>query len=81
MRNYLTLKPNNTSDNGKLNCSLKSEYQRLLNIQELSEWLNCSSKTIYNWVYRAEIPYRKIGRRLLRFDRREIEQWLAEGRC
>ena len=51
--------------------------KRLLNITELSGYLNLKIASIYDLVYRKQIPYTKIGNRL-RFDTMLIENWIRE---
>lgn len=50
----------------------------LLNIEEISGYLGVSKQTIYDWVYKKEIPYHKVGR-LLRFDLNEINEWIRRA--
>ena len=49
---------------------------KLLNIKELSEYLpdKPTVGTIYQWVSKRMIPYKKIGKRVL-FDIVEIDKW------
>ena len=60
--------------------------ERLLKIREVSELLQISPKTIYNWVHYGYIPYFKVyGQRgttkaAIRFRQSEIEQWLKRRR-
>jgi len=49
--------------------------KRLLNINELAEYINIKVKTVYDLVYRKRIPYTKIGR-CLRFDIGLIDEWI-----
>jgi excisionase family DNA binding protein len=51
--------------------------ERLFNIEKLSELLDVKKKTIYDWVYKKQIPYYKAGR-LLRFDYDDIQRWLTK---
>ena len=51
--------------------------KRFLNIKELSEYVGIAEGTIYVWVCHKKIPYVKVGR-LVKFDLRKIETWLAE---
>ena len=51
--------------------------KRYLSIKELSEYLGLTVKTLYVWVCHKRIPYFKLGR-LVKFDLREIEDWMAE---
>lgn len=52
--------------------------KRYLTIDELSELLSIPRNTIYAKTSRREIPFTKVGRRLL-FDREEIENWLSSA--
>jgi excisionase family DNA binding protein len=64
--------------------------ERLMKINEVSEWLQISPKTIYNWVHYGYIPHFKVyGQRRarkssVRFRQSDIERWLGrrkqEGR-
>lgn len=48
----------------------------LLTIRDLSIQLQIKTSTLYAWAAQGKIPSRKIHG-LLRFDREEIQQWLA----
>lgn len=49
----------------------------LLTIQELSQILKISKKTIYGWVHDNYVPYMKLGG-AVRFDEKQIATWLAK---
>ena len=51
-------------------------FEKLWTVEELSEYLKVSVKTIYDWVHKKTIPFQKINR-LLRFRPSEIEKWLS----
>jgi excisionase family DNA binding protein len=51
----------------------------LLNVNDVSEWLQVKRSTIYLWAEQGTIPHVKLGR-LLRFDSDEIEAWLQNHR-
>lgn len=53
---------------------------RLLSIQEVAEYLGVSPRTVQAWCQGNKIPHYKIGGRLRRFDKREIDQWLERKR-
>ena len=53
--------------------------QRYLSPQELSQYLNLSIQTIYEWTSQKKIPYIKLGR-LVRFDRLEIDELMRTKR-
>ena len=48
----------------------------LLTIRDLSKQLQIKTSTLYAWAAQGKIPSRKIHG-LLRFDAKEIQQWLA----
>ena len=47
-----------------------------MTIQELAAFTGLSIQTLYKMVNQRRIPYVKVGR-LLRFDSRLIDDWLA----
>jgi excisionase family DNA binding protein len=53
--------------------------QQLMTPAQLAEYLQIEVNTLYVWVSRRRIPYRKIGH-LLRFDLDEIKDWTATPR-
>ena len=44
--------------------------------KSLAEFLNVPVDTLYCWVSRREIPHTRVGARVVRFRRDEIERWL-----
>ena len=52
---------------------------RLMNIDELADYLRLKKQTIYNWLNQRKISGIKVGG-VWRFDRREIEAWLKSRR-
>jgi excisionase family DNA binding protein len=56
--------------------------QRYLNTKQAAEYLGIGGDgkavaVLYQWVHRGKIPYIKVGR-LLRFDKQQLDQWMAE---
>ncbi|MCM8791625.1 MAG: helix-turn-helix domain-containing protein [Candidatus Omnitrophica bacterium] len=49
--------------------------KRLMNIDELANYLRLRKQTIYNWLYQKKISGFKVGG-VWRFDKREIDAWL-----
>lgn len=47
----------------------------LFTIESLAKFLNVSPATIRDWVYKRQIPFKKLGR-LVRFDPLDIQKWL-----
>jgi excisionase family DNA binding protein len=52
---------------------------RLINIEELADYLRIQKQTIYNWLNQGKISGIKVGG-VWRFDRKEIDQWLNTRR-
>ena len=48
---------------------------RLIDIDELAEYLKLKKQTIYNWLNQGKISGMKVGG-VWRFDRRDIDTWL-----
>jgi excisionase family DNA binding protein len=46
----------------------------LLTVQEAADLLRVTTRTLYQMVAEARIPYRRVGK-ALRFDRAEILEW------
>ncbi len=49
----------------------------ILNVKEAEAFLKVKADTIYAWVHRRKIPYRKHGSRLV-FSKRDLEAWSQE---
>ena len=52
---------------------------RLIDIDELADYLKLQKQTIYNWLHQGKISGIKVGG-VWRFDRREIDSWLRSKR-
>jgi excisionase family DNA binding protein len=50
---------------------------RFLTVEELATMCHVKPRTIYDWIARGAVPYRKAGRRAL-FPLDEIEQWMDQ---
>jgi excisionase family DNA binding protein len=48
---------------------------RLIDIDELAEYLKLKKQTIYNWLNQGKISGMKVGG-VWRFDRSDIDTWL-----
>lgn len=49
--------------------------EKLLTIQQLSELIQVSPKTIYQWTHIGYVPYYKLPKGI-RFRQQEVEIWL-----
>lgn len=52
---------------------------RLIDIDELADYLKLKKQTIYNWLHERKITGIKVGG-VWRFDRREVDNWLKSRR-
>jgi len=52
---------------------------RLIDIDELADYLKLKKQTIYNWLHQRKISGMKVGG-VWRFDRREVDSWLKSKR-
>lgn len=48
---------------------------RLMDIEELADYLKLRKQTIYNWLHQRKMSGIKVGG-VWRFDRRQIDKWL-----
>ena len=53
--------------------------KRLIDIDELADYLKLQKQTIYNWLHQGKISGIKVGG-VWRFDRKEVDAWLKSRR-
>ena len=53
---------------------------RWLSVEEIAEHLGIKKDTVYKWVKTRKMPVHKVGR-LLKFQVKEIDQWVKEGKA
>ena len=54
---------------------IKARMSKLMDVDELAEYLGLRKQTIYNWLHNKKISGIKIGK-VWRFDREYIDGWL-----
>jgi excisionase family DNA binding protein len=52
---------------------------RLIDIDDLANYLKLRKQTIYNWLHQGKISGLKVGG-VWRFDRKDIDLWLKSKR-
>ena len=52
---------------------------RLMDIEELADYLRLKRQTIYNWLHQNKISGIKIGG-VWRFNKKEVDDWLSSKR-
>ncbi len=65
---------NSTVD--QINQLLDEKLQVLMNIEECSKFLGLSKNSLYIMTSKKEIPFYKVGKRIL-FDKGEVYQWIT----
>ena len=48
-----------------------------MNVKQLAEYTQLSSRTIYNLVYQKKVPFKRISQKKVVFYKEEIDEWLA----
>lgn len=54
---------------------MSKRMSRLMNIDEVADYLRLQKQTIYNWLSQGKISGLKVGG-VWRFDRKDIDSWL-----
>lgn len=52
---------------------------KLIDIDELADYLRLRKQTIYNWLHQGKISGIKVGG-VWRFERKEVDRWLKTKR-
>ncbi|MDD5409569.1 MAG: helix-turn-helix domain-containing protein [Candidatus Omnitrophica bacterium] len=52
---------------------------RLIDIDELADYLKLKKQTIYNWLSQGKISGIKVGG-VWRFDRKDVDNWLQSSK-
>lgn len=52
----------------------------LLNTEQVADWLQVDPKTVRALVYEGKLPAIRLGARVLRFDRRDVEALIENAR-
>lgn len=58
-----------------MNKSLHIE-PRLLTAKQLAVYLNFPLSTVYAMVEQKQIPFKRFGKKAIRFDRKDIDRWI-----
>lgn len=54
------------------------EVKKYMDLKSLIEYIPLTESTVYSKVCRKEIPFKKIGKKLI-FDRNDIDNWVSNG--
>ena len=58
--------------------SLKIESAEFLSVKDVSVLLGVSEKTVRGWVYKKLLIPERVGPRLIRFRKKDIESWISK---
>ena len=50
----------------------------LLTYDQAAELLSVKRGTLYAWVHLKRVPHVRLSKRCVRFDRQELETWIAD---
>ena len=50
-----------------------------LTIKDLALYIEVSKPTIYKWIAEKKIPYIRINKRVIRFDRKKIDLFMGKN--
>ena len=51
---------------------------RILTAAEVADYLHLPLRTVYEYARTGRLPAFRVGRRLLRFDRHDVDQWIEQ---
>lgn len=54
---------------------IRTQGSRLMNVKQVSTYLDLKERTIRDYVYKGKIPYIKLHK-MVRFDRAKIDKWI-----
>jgi excisionase family DNA binding protein len=60
-----------------MSSSSDDHHAEVMNAEEVAAFLRVDRKTVYDYAARGELPFRRLGRRLL-FSRSALVSWLTE---
>ncbi|RIK79822.1 DNA-binding protein [candidate division KSB1 bacterium] len=58
-----------------MDAKLKIE-PRLFSVKELARYMSLSVSSVYAMVEKKQIPFKRFGKKTIRFDRKEIDAWI-----
>jgi excisionase family DNA binding protein len=50
--------------------------KEILTVEDLAQYLQITSLTVYRWVRVGKIPHIKLGGKAIRFRKVDIDEWL-----
>ena len=53
----------------------------LITAEKAAELLGVNRQTVYLWVRRGQLPFYRVGKRLIKFDEEELLAWFKMERC
>ncbi len=56
-----------------------SDSNKFLTIKETCQFLNVKESFLRKLIFKKEIPFHKIGEKLIRFQKEELLAWITRG--
>lgn len=54
------------------------QIDKYINIDEAAGYLGVNPSTIRSWIKNKDMPHHRVGGKLLKFKRSEIDNWINE---
>lgn len=51
---------------------------KLMNVYQAAEYLGCSPQVIWLWKAQGNIPFTRVGARLIRFNKDDLDAWIEK---
>jgi excisionase family DNA binding protein len=58
--------------------STRGSVLKYLTINGLAVYLKISKPTVYKWMAENKIPYIRINKRVIRFDKEKVDMWVEK---
>ena len=52
-----------------------------INIEEAANYLGVKASTIRSWIKKKSMPHHRVGGKLLKFKKSEIDLWIDSDKC
>lgn len=58
---------------------VRDSERELMTVAEVAEYLRCSERFVRSKIYAGEIPSHRLGKKILRIRRVDVERYVAES--
>lgn len=53
--------------------------ENIINTKQLCDWLGISESTAYEWRKTKNLPYKKISKKIIKYNTAEVQEWLDKN--